>query len=232
MGRKRITKKKLKEDAFVSATFEASHFVQEHLTRMIVGVVGALILVGLAWMYFNYRGERNNEADLAMFRAQNVYASRQYALAASDFERVAENYSGTAAGDKALFFAGDSYYNAGDLNQALTRFEECRDKLSNDDPLMLNAVIGQAAVYEQLEDLDKSIGFYTEALEMAHYDYQKVEIMDALSRVMAMAGRNEEALEVMDRVIEDYPDNPTTAIIIERKAELLARLFAAAESTN
>ena len=232
MGRKRITKKKLKEDAFVSATFEASHFIQEHLTRIIVGVVGLLILVGMVWMYINYRRERANEAGLALFRAENIYMSGQYALAASDFERVAEEYSGTVAGDKAVFFAGDAHYKAGDLNQALTHFEQCREKLSRDDPLLLNAVIGQAAAYEQLEDFDKSIEFYTEALELAGYDYQKLEIMDSLSRVMAMAGRNQEALEMMDRIIENYPDSPTTGIIIERKAELLARYFAATETNN
>ena len=230
MGRKRITKKKLKEDAFVSASFEAGHFVQEHLTRMIAGVVGFLILGGMVWMYINYRGERANEAGLALFKAQNIYMNGQYALAASDFERVAEDYSGTVAGDKAVFFAGESHYKAGDLNQALSYFEQCREKLSRDNPLLLNAVIGQAAAYEQLEDFDKSIEFYTEALEMADYDYQKLEIMDSLSRVMSMAGRNREALEVMDRIIENYPDSPITGLIIERKAELLARYFATIES--
>ncbi|MBN2289066.1 MAG: tetratricopeptide repeat protein [Candidatus Glassbacteria bacterium] len=229
MGRKRITKKKLKEDAFVSATFEAGHFIQENLTRLVMGVVGVLVLIAMVWMYFNYRREQVNEAELALFKAQGLYLNGQFALAASDFERVAEEYSGTAAGDKALFFAGDAHYNAGDLNQALTRFEECREKLAGDNPLMLNAVIGQAAVYEQMEDLDKAAAHYGEALKMAVYDYQKIEVMDALSRVLAMEGKNEEALEMMDRIIEDYPDNPRTGSIVERKAELLARFYAATE---
>jgi tetratricopeptide (TPR) repeat protein len=232
MGKKRITKKKLKEDAFVSATFEAGHFVQENVTSIILGIVGIIVAISMIWMYTNYRGQRGNEAELALFKAQNLYINGQYALAASDFERVSEEYSGTDAGKKAVFFAGDSHFKAGDLNQALTTFEKCRDKLSGDAPLMLNATVGQAAVYEELKDFDKSIQYYQEALETAVYDYQKLEILDAMSRVMAMAGRNQEALEMMERIIQDYPDNPRTGKVIEQKAEMLARYFANAGTGN
>jgi len=232
MGKKRITKKKLKEDAFVSGAFEASHFVQEHLTRIILGVVGFLILVGMVWVYTNYRRERAGEAKLALFKAQSLYLNGQYALAASDFERVAEEFSGTVDADKAVFFSGDAHYKAGDLDLAQTRFEECREIFSRDDPLLLNAIIGLAAVYEELEQYDRSIEAYREAFELAAYDYQKLLIMDGMSRVMAMAGRNQEALEAMDWIIENYPDSPNTGTVIERKAELLARYYAEVESNN
>ena len=232
MSKKRITKKKLKEDAFVSATFEAGHFVQENLTSIILGIAGFIVAIGIIWMYTNYSSERSNEAGLAMFKAQNLYINGQYALAASDFERVSEEYSGTDAGEKAVFYAGDSHFKAGDLNQALTFFERCRDELSEDDPLMLNAIVGQAAVYEELKDFEKSIQYYQEALELAVYDYQKIEILDALSRVMALAGRNREALEMMDRIIENYPDNPRTGTVTERKAEMLARYFSSTGTGN
>ena len=43
------------------------------------------------------------------------------------------------------------------------------------------------------------------------------------SRVLSMTGNNVDALELMDRIIVDYPDNPRTGEIIEQKAELLAK---------
>ncbi|MEA2062415.1 MAG: tetratricopeptide repeat protein [Gemmatimonadota bacterium] len=223
MGRKRITKKQLKEDAFVSASFEAGHFIQENMSRIIMIGVGVIILAGMVWMYVNNRRVRSSEAALAMYQAQNIYANGQYALAASDFDLVAEDHAGTVSGDKALFFAGDAHYKAGDYDQALVRFEQCRDKLSSSDPLLLNAVTGQAACYEQLENLEKAIEYYSQALEMAAFDYQRQDILNALSRVQAMAGRNSDALATMERIITDYPDAPGTGMIIERKAELEAR---------
>jgi tetratricopeptide (TPR) repeat protein len=226
MGRKRITKKQLKEDAFVSATFEASHYIQENRTRIILGIVGFLALIGVVWLYINYRQDRLEESSTAMFRAQSLYMNGQYALAAADFEKLAEEYSGSALARKAFFFAGDAYYEAGDYQQALSRFEECREKLSEDDPLLLNCLVGQAAACEQLENLDKAIEVYREALATAGYDYQKLEILISLCRVLAAAGRNTEALELTDRIIEDYPDYPRSQMIVELRAELKARLSA------
>lgn len=229
MGRKRITKKQLKEDAFVSATFEAGHFIQEHLTKLILGTVGALALIGAVWLFINYRFERRQDASLAMFKAQGLYMNGQFALAASDFEKLISDYSGTEQARKALFFAGDSRFKAGEYDQALTHFQKCREEMSHADPLMLNCLVGLAATYEEQKNLQQAAETYREALEAAAYDYQKIEIMSDLSRVLAMDGRNDEALQVMDQIIKDYPDNPRTGEIIELRAELAAKAAGAAK---
>jgi tetratricopeptide (TPR) repeat protein len=158
-----------------------------------------------------------------MFKAEAQYLNSQYALAATDFEKVSKDYSGSATARKALFFAGDSYYNAGEYEKALTKFEECLEKLSGSDPLVVNCLVGLAASSEELKNWDKAVEYYKKASEKTEYDFQKLEIMRNLSRVLAMAGKNEEALALMDKIIADYPDNPLTGSIIELRAELLAR---------
>jgi tetratricopeptide (TPR) repeat protein len=230
MGKKRITKKKLKEDAFVSTAFETGHFIQENMTRIILSFVGVIVLAGLAWLFVNYRLERAEAASLALLQAQALYMKAQYSLAAEDFERLAEDYSGAPEAEKAIFFAGDSYYNAGEYDQALELFEQCRDVLSADHPLMVNCLVGLAATYEQLKNMDQAIEFYRQALEIAVYDYQKIEIIRDYSRILSVVGKNAEALELMERVIADYPDNPRTGEIIELKAELLAKATSTAQA--
>jgi len=229
MGRKRISKKKLKEDAFVSTAFEAGHFIQENLTRIILSIVGVIALAGLVWLFVNYRLERAEAASLALFRAEALYLNAQYSLAAADFEKLAEDYSGTPEAEKAVFFAGDSYYKAGEYDQALKLFGQCRDMLPADHPLMVNCLVGLAATNEQLKNMDQAIEFYRQALETAVYDYQRIEIMKDCSRALSAVGRDEEAVELLERIITDYPDNPRTGEIIERKAELLAQSTAAAQ---
>ena len=229
MGKKRITKKQLKEDAFVSSAFEAGHYVQQNLTRIIIGIVGTIALIGLVYLFINYRLERAEAASLALFQAQALYMNGQYSLAGADFEKLAEDYSGTPEAEKAIFFAGDSYYNAGEYDQAVKWFEQCRDVLSSEDPLMVNCLAGLAATHEQLKNPDQTIEFYRQALEVASYDYQKIEIMRDYSHVLSLAGKNAEALELINRIIVDYPDNPRTGEIIELKAEMLAKATAAIE---
>ncbi|HUU26734.1 MAG TPA: tetratricopeptide repeat protein [archaeon] len=223
MGKKRITKKKLKEDAFVSASFEVGHYVQENLTRIIMGTVGIFALIGMVWLFINYHRGRAEEAAVAMYKAENLYLNGQYALAAADFEKIVEDFSGSEEARKAAFFAGDAYYKAGQYDQALARFENCRNELAEDDPLMVNCIAGLASTYEQMGNLDQAIELYKEAVRHASYDYQKLEINGSLSRALAAAGRNGEAAEILDRIIKDYPDNPLTSSFIELQAELQAK---------
>lgn len=226
MSRKRITKKELKEDAFVSAAFETSHFIKENMTRIVLGIVGLLVLTGGIWLYVNYRTERKAEASLALFRAEAVYMNGNFALAATEFDRVAEDYSGTVEGAKAVFFAGDSYFKAGRFDMARERFEQARRELPQRSPLMINCVNGLAAVAEQLADHDRAIELYREALGLCRYDYERVIVLGGLSRALEAAGRNEEALKVMDEIVEKYPRNPRTPLIREYRAELRARMTA------
>ncbi len=226
MSRKRISKKELKEDAFVSGAFEASHYVQEHLGKIIGGIIGVLVLVGLSWMYVNFRAEASADAAVAMFKAEGLYLNRQYALAAADFENIADDYSGTDQGRKAVYFAADSYYNSGDYDRAMELFNRFSDDSDSDDPLMVNVLIGIGACHEQFEEYSQALDYYKRALESARFEFQKIEALSCLSRVYRLSGQNEEAIATLSRIIDDYPDNPRSGEFIEIRAELRAAALA------
>ncbi len=229
MSKTRITKKELKEDAFVTAAFEASHFLKENLLKIVLGAAGLIVLAGGIWLYVNYRSERITEASLEFFKVESTYISGNFALAATDFDRVAQEYSGTPTAAKAVFFAGDSYFKAGQYDQAKERFETARKRLKSSDPLKVNSVAGLAAVAEQQGDNAKAVELFREALAMARYDYEKVILMGDLSRALEAAGNNDEALKVMDEIVEKFPDHPRTPLIKEHRAELRARMQTAAK---
>jgi TolA-binding protein len=230
MPTKRISKKHLKEDAFVSATFEVGHFLRENQTRLLLGAGGLFVTVFLVWFYFNYRTDRQQEASLALFKAEAVFMNGDFAVAAADFDKVTQDFSGTRPGEKAIFFAGDSYFKAGQYEQALSRFDDCRKELPQSDPLMVNCIVGQGAVQEQLGNRDKAIEFYNEALKRSKYEYQKVSIMTDLARALTAAGKDQEAIAVMDSLVARYPDNPQTQQVAETLAELKARAAAKGKS--
>ncbi len=226
MSRKRISKKELKEDAFVSGAFEASHYVQEHLGKIIGGIIGVLVLVGLSWMYVNFRAEARADAAVAMFKAEGLYLNRQYALAAADFENIADDYSGTDQGRKAVYFAADSYYNSGDYDRAMELFNRFSDDSDSDEPLMVNVLIGIGACHEQFEEYSQAIDYYSRALESAQFDFQKIEALSCLSRAYRLTGQDEEAIVTLSRIIDNYPDNQRSGEFIEIRAELRAAALA------
>ncbi|MBW7997634.1 MAG: tetratricopeptide repeat protein [Candidatus Glassbacteria bacterium] len=226
MSRKRISKKELKEDAFVSGAFEASHYIQEHTSKIIGGIIGVLVLSGLAWMYVNFRAETRSEAALTMFKAEGLFISNQFSLAAVDFENVADDYSGTEQGRKAVYFAADSYYNSGDYDRALELFNRYMDENGGDDPLLINCLVGIAACHEQFEEYPQALENYHRALELAEYDFQRVEILSSISRTHRQAGQAEQAIAMLDEIIESFPDDPRNGEFIEIRAELKAGLAA------
>ena len=220
----KISKKQLKEDAFVSATFEAGQYLKDHMTQIIFGVVGVFVVIGIVWMVINSRTERFEQSGLAYFRAQTLYVNGQYALAASDFDRLSDEYSGTAHADKATYFAGDSYFKSGQYDQALLRFESAVDNLSEDDLLYINALIGEAAVYEQRENYEFALEYLNKALDASSYDFQKLEIMMSIARVQNLQGNKDQAIATYDKIIEDYPDAQRTMMAKELRAEIKASM--------
>ncbi|MFH1068926.1 MAG: tetratricopeptide repeat protein [Candidatus Glassbacteria bacterium] len=230
MTRKRITKKQLKEDAFVTAAFEAEHYLREHLGLIIGGVLGAVALVGLVWMFVNYRIDRRDQASLALFKAEVTYLNGQFAIAATDFENLANQYSGTLEAAKALYLAGDSFFKNGDMDRALEMFNRCREEMGSSDPLMVNLLTGIGACHEQLKEYDQAEQLYRQAEQAAEYDFQRVEVLSSLSRVLRLAGREAEAIDVLTSIIDRFPDSPRKGEFIELRAELQARSQAAAKS--
>ena len=230
MGRKRITKKQLKEDVFVTATFEASHYLQEHKNKIIGVSVAAVALVGLAWMFISHRTEQREQASLALFKAEVMYINGQFQLSATDFENLANEYSGTVEAEKALYLAGDSFFKSGDFDRALELFNRCREDMSSGDPLMVNVFTGIGACHEQQEDYAQAEQFYRQAERAAEYDFQKVETLSSLSRVLRLAGREAEAIDVLTSIIDQFPDNPRRGEFIELRAELRAKSPATAKS--
>ncbi len=222
MSSKRISKKELKEDAFVSGAFEASHFIQEHLSKIIGSIVGVLLLLGLGWMYLNFRTETRADAAVAMFKAEGLYLNRQYALAASDFENIADDYSGTDQGNKSVYFAAESYFNAGDFDRAMELYNRFMDDNGRDEPLMVNVLVGIGACHEQFEEYSQAVESYNKALGSAPFEFQKIEVLSCLSRAYRLAGQQEEAIATLSRIIETYPDNPRNGEFIEIRAELQA----------
>ena len=173
-------------------------------------------------MYINFRAETRADAALSMFKAEGLYVNQQYALAATDFENLAEDFSGTEQGRKAVYFAADCYFYSGDFDRAMEFYTRFRDDNSDSAPMMVNALVGIAACHEQFEEYPQAVETYRMALDMAEYDYQKIEILASISRVHRTAGQTNEAIATLNEIIDTWPENPRNGEFIQIRAELEA----------
>ncbi|MBO4965176.1 MAG: tetratricopeptide repeat protein [Muribaculaceae bacterium] len=145
--------------------------LNEHLTnvserlvnnkKIIFWVVGAVILVAVLLMsyIFMYQNPQNNDSFDAYNKVELSAANDT--VAAMGYKKVADQYGNTKGGNVAALSAGESYYNIGKYQEALTYLQKFS---TSDKVLMANVqiLIGDCYVNlkkypEALESFDKGI---------------------------------------------------------------------------
>ncbi|HZV45417.1 MAG TPA: hypothetical protein VFF90_13115, partial [Saprospiraceae bacterium] len=150
------------------AKLKATSFFEEN-QKIILGVlVGLVVVVGGWFAYSNLVKEpKEQKAMSQLWKAQMQFEQDSFVMALENpgggylgFLQIAKDYSGTKAGNLAKFYAGVSYLNLGNFDEAL--------KFINDfhpagalGPNMKHGVLGD--VYSELNQMDKAIENYHKA---------------------------------------------------------------------
>lgn len=194
--------------------------------KIIIGVVGAITLVTVG--YFAYQKFISNpkEEDAAneMFVAQSnfekatngVASDSLYKLALNGsegkfgFVKIADEYSGTAAGNLANYYAGIAYLNTGKYDEAITYL----GKFSSTD-VMLSALakgaIGDA--YSQKNQPKEALENYIKAAESSKNDFTTPRFLMKAGKVALALGNKEDALKYFTDIKDNYENSPEAATV-------------------
>ena len=104
-------------------------------------------------------------------------------------------------------------YSATDYEKARVEFKNVLQM----DPKNIDAIVGQAQVYEKLEKWRESAGLFQRAIDL---DKNRVDAKENLARIYFLAGGYEKSLELLDDVLKTNPDS-TVALTV--KGALLAQ---------
>ena len=194
--------------------------------KIIIGVVGAITLVTVG--YFAYQKfiatPKEDDAANEMFVAQSnfekatngVASDSLYKLALNGsegkfgFVKIADEYSGTAAGNLANYYAGIAYLNTGKYDEAITSL----GKFSSDD-VMLSALakgaIGDA--YSQKKQPKEALENYIKAAESNKNDFTTPRFLMKAGKVALALGNKEDALKYFTDIKENYENAPEAATV-------------------
>ncbi len=146
----------------------ASDWVDANQKTIFGGLLGLILLVGgfLAYKQF-VKAPKEKEAMNIMQAAQLQFERDSFALALTNpgnggmgFLDIAQNYSGTAAGNLSNYYAGVAYLRLGKYDAAIDHLKS----FSADGsvlPATKLGVIGDA--YAEKNDLDSALSYYTKA---------------------------------------------------------------------
>jgi tetratricopeptide (TPR) repeat protein len=178
--------------------------------KIILGVAAGLVLVVggyLAYKYL-YKQPREKEAITASYQAQIQFARDSFQAALKNpggnfegFEAIADNYSGTNAGNIAKFYAGVCNLNLGKYDEAISFLE---DYSPNDEitPGAANAALGDA--YAEKGDLEKAESYYEKAASSDN-DFSGPFYLNKLGLLQFSKKKNDAALATFKKIMEKYP---------------------------
>lgn len=220
-AKKRLTKKQIKQDKFVTYYFKAQDYLAEN-SRTILYTVGAVALIFVALFIYNRKQqEQEQNAVMELTEAKRAYFASDYAAAIPLLQSLTQRYSGTESAEVGLYFLASSYYGQEDYAKAGQTFEQFLDE-SDDKILSAAALSGIAACLEEQGKFAAAAARYREAATK-YRSFMSPEYMYDSARCYVMAGDRDTAREVLNQLIADYAESQMTEDAEILLAEINAR---------
>ena len=173
------------------------------------GIVAVVVVIAAVFCYNNYvKAPRELKASEALFQAEQLFRAGNFeqalngdSLGAMGFVTVADEYSGTDAGNLANAYAGMA------LAQ-LKKYEEAISYLNNfsgDDAMVAPAVMGTLGnCYAQLGQNDKAASTLMEAASMSDsHSLSPIYLLQA-GQIYEELGQNDKAVEAYKQIKNKY----------------------------
>ena len=213
---KGLKKEDLEQDILIEYSSRFMYFYENNKGTVIGGGFGIVLVIGLIIGFFVYSGQQEQEAQnlLGIAEEQLMQGNYETALYGNEqdftlgFEQISNNYSGTNAGNLATYYAAVSEFELGNYENALQRLQnfDVPDGIMGVAPLSLHAIL-----LSELDRYEEAGEKYIEAAEWnenaSTTPYNLMEAAIALNE----AGNTSRSIEVVDRVLEDYPNSQQAA---------------------
>ncbi len=195
-------------------------------SKPIIYVGSALILVIGGWLGYKNFVKEPNEAKAAemIFPAESVFDKMTQAGFSKDsinlvlnggngiaagVLKVANNYGGTAAGNRAHFIAGACYLNNKDFNNAIKHLKDFSTKATQ---VQAAAYILLGDAYSELKKNDDAMEYYKKAIGVnAKDEFMTPEALYKAGLFAETTGKTKEAIEFFQRIKDEYPKSSHAA---------------------
>lgn len=129
---KRLSKEELESDPLIDNYNKAVSIYQENKAVILSSVIGVLVVIASIIGYNYYSAQQETEAQNLLATAESYYNQGDFekALNGDSFEltygfaQIAQDFSGTEAGNLASYYASVSTYRLGNVDEAISFLEQ------------------------------------------------------------------------------------------------------------
>ena len=216
----------VKEQNVESTLNSKEAFFVKNQKAIIIAVIAIILLIAGVFLYKNYVSEpRENEASTAIAKGQEYFSSEDFEKALqgdkngfAGFAKLADDYSGTDAGNLAKLYAGICSANLGKWQDAVNYLEAFSTR---DDAIISPAAVAALGnAYAHLKQPEKAIENLLKAAKMA--DSQAADntnnsisptFLLQAAALMEANGKKEEALKIYKEIKSKYVSSAVAAEI-------------------
>ncbi len=172
--------------------------------KMIISAVVAIIVIVVGAILFNnyYLEPRANEASTELAKSQELFNQEQFDKALTGFQKVANDYGSTKAGNLAQLYIGLCQANLGKWQEAVSALESF--SVQNDQMISPAAIGALGNAYANLKQLDKAVEHLKKAAKMADNNSLSPTFLIQAGEILESQGKKDEALELYKEVKNKY----------------------------
>ena len=178
-------------------------FFEKYKKAIIGGVVAIVAVIVCAILVNNYYLEpRANEASTELAKSQELFDAQQFDKALTGFQKVANEYGSTDAGNLAQLYIGLCQANLGKWQEAVNALESFSSKGDQMISPAAEGALGNA--YANLKQLDKAVEHLTKAAKAADNNSLSPTFLIQAGEILESQGKKDEALKLYQEVKEKY----------------------------
>lgn len=195
--------------------------------KIIFGFISVVAIAIVGWLlYQKFIAEpKQDEAADNMFVAQQNFQKAVDGGEKSDslfklslngsegklgFIQIADQYSGTDAGNLANYCAGVAYLNTGKYTEAIASL----DKFKSDDEVLKAQALGLIGdAFSQKNQPKEALEYYIKAADVNKNDYPRPVFLMKAGKTQLALGNKAEALKYFNDIKDNYKDTPEGAQI-------------------
>jgi len=197
-------------EGFNLSTFDYKGFFEQNKTNVLAGA-GIILAAIIYFVFFNTASpDAEDEAGNAIFTAVKYFEQDSFNLALngdgqnSGFLELADEFSGTKAGNLCNYYIAVSYLRQGNANEAYSFFDAF-DKGENF--LSVSAYSAMASIKEDQSDLEGAAEYYEKAASIKANSSTTPFLWQQAARCYEMAENKDAALKLYLRIKNEYPSS-------------------------
>jgi outer membrane protein assembly factor BamD (BamD/ComL family) len=217
---KRISKKQMKQDSFISSALKASEYIQQNKTYFYGGLAGVIIII-LVVYFVSYSGTQKTVNSENLYgEAQISAAMGQPNQAIANYKSLLDQYGSSKIADRGCYYLAKTYYESGEYDSALVYFNQYLNQYGKEPLLVEGAYAGAASCYEKKEDHAAAGENFFKAGESATNEYSAPDYYLAAGLNYTKAEMPEKAKESYQKIVDNYPRSPKFSIARKKLEEV------------